>query len=331
MMQIVHGQEAVWEMPRLPPIGVVIFGHGCYHSGGDLWAPQPNCPTRCIGLPEEITWRRAMLARGYVVIGISSQDRVGKGCWFEVKTDRGASAAKVARAIIRQIGVKGLPVYAMGVSGGASMAMNLPQAMPEIVGVYAQVRALKPREYRLPNGRVYPPIVFMHMATRDPENADMVEKSIDFLTARGTIAAEIRTEPQALTVEFLTARSHGEVDIEMAIKIVDTLKEHGYLDSENILVRNMRSVTKRWAPLLAPFIGNITLVLDKSSLGELINVAYARHEFVHDNVDAVMEWLESGGEGGQKRLDELVEREQRIDNEVAEAWRREVISKLKFM
>ena len=318
-------------MPKSPPIGVIIFGHGCYHSGGDLWAPQPKCPSRCLGLPEEITWRRAMLSRRYVVIGISSQDRIGKGCWFEVKKDRGKSAAKVARTLIRELKVQNLPVFVMGVSGGAFMAMNLPHAMPEIAGVYAQVRALNLQEYKLPNNQKYPPIVFVHMATRDPQTADLVAESIEYLTARGTPAVEFRTEPQPLTMDFLTMRSHGRVDLKMAMEIVNTLKKYKYVDENGLLVRNMRPVTSKWVPLLAPFIGNMSLILDKSSLGELINVAYARHEFIHDRVDAVMEWLENGGQGGQKKLDELVKRDQKLDEEVAEKWRKEVDMKMNQM
>ena len=331
--EMIHGQEAVWEMPKLNINlkAVTIFGHGCYHSGGDLWPPQPGCPSRCIGLPEEIHWRRAMLSRGHMVIGISSQDRIGRGCWFEVKKDRGESAARVARTLIQRLNLTHLPIFATGVSGGAFMAMNLPFSMPELAGIYALVRSfdIPEKDYNLPHNRPYPPIVFLHMALHDPKTAKLVSRSVKYLQQHGRPAAQVIMDPQPPTVEFLTARADGLIDVVMASKIVSILDEYKYLSPNGMLKRNMRPVTEQWAPLLTPHINNLTLTLDKSVIGELFNVAFARHEFVHDYADAIMEWLENKGVGGQAELDRLVEIEKKKDKDEAVRWKREVTNAMK--
>ena len=99
------------------------------------------------------------------------------------------------------------------------MSMTLPQTMPELKGVYAQVRALPVEAFKLPGNRKYPPIAFVHMATRDPENAVEVEKDMEVLKAAGTPVAQVLIEPQPLTIEFLTSRSEGAIDVIMAKKL----------------------------------------------------------------------------------------------------------------
>lgn len=289
-----------------------------------MWPPQPGCPQRCIGLPEEMKWRRAALARGLAVIGISSQDRVGRGCWFEVKKDHGSSAARVARTVMRRAGLEGLPVYTMGVSGGAYLAMSLPAVMPEVKGVYAQVRAHPPEDFILPGGRPYPPVAFVHMAARDPQNAAGVWEDLEVLRKMGTPAAEVRTYPRTVTVAYLTARGEGHIDVPMAHAILNKLKEIGWLTEKGELTKNTWPTMKDWAPLVAPVAGNLSLVRDHSVLGECLNAAFARHEFVHDRVDAVLTWLMEGGAGGQERMDALVADDKVKDLAAAAAWGKQV-------
>lgn len=322
--EIVHGQEAAWELPKGQLRGVVAFGHGCFHAGYDPWTRQSKCPVKCVGLPEEVMWRRAALARGLVVIGISSQERSkdikARGCWFEVKKDNGTSAARVIRTVIRRLKLQHLPLYVAGASSGAILAMSLPWAMPEIVGVYSQVRGLPIEKFQLPDGRKYPPIAFVHMAKGDNETAQLIAENIEVLKAAGTLTAQTFIDPRPVTIEFLTARGIGAITPAMASSIIRILREHGYIDSHGMLTRNPRPVTEQWAKLIKPVVGNLSLVRDRSNLGELLNVARARHEFIHDYVDAVFEWLEHKGKGGQQFLDELVLREMAAEAKAAEAW-----------
>ena len=256
-------------------------------------------------------------------MGISSYDTEASNlfretrCWIQ---DRGPVLAKVVRTTLAHLGLSKVPLYLMGVSSGAAILMVLPREMPEVRGVYSQVKAIAPEKLELPRGRKYPPIVFVHMATMDPDNAKMVTKNLKVLKAGGTPAAQVLIEQQPITVEFLTSRSEGAIDVPMAKQIINLIEEKGYFNADKTLKRNMRPVTEQWAPEMQLIVGNLSLVRDKSNPGELFNVSWARHEFVHDHVDAVLEWLQNGGKGGQAQMDKLLEADRQKDAAAAAAW-----------
>lgn len=323
----ISGEQFTYELPKTKNIkGVVFNAHGCRHSGSDLWPPQHACP-HCLGLPEEILWRRATVARGYAVLGISTPTNKTRllletRCW---RRDAAARLAVDIRHAVSYLRLGHVPFYVMGASSGASLVMSLPQHMPEIQGVYAQIKGIEPEQLLLPAGRKYPPIAFVHMPVNDPGNAQLVVEGIASLTKAGTPAAQAFVHPRPLTVEFLTARADGHIDGPMAQKILEIIELQGYLHKSNrTLNRNMKPLTKAWLPIMQPVVGDMSLEVDKSIPGELFNVAYARHEFIHDHVDAVWEWLEGGGRGAQERMDALLAADQAKSSEAAEKWAREL-------
>ncbi len=279
----------------MKPTGVVLFGHGCHHSAGDLWPPTPACAA-CLGLPEESRLRRAALRRRLAVVAVSSLDRAGKRCWGEVKKDGGAAVAAIAREVVRREGLEGLPVFAVGASSGGALALALPAVMPEVAGVIAQVRGVDPAALRLPGGRKFPPTVFIHMP-RDEDNAAAVRADVAALRAARVPALEIEVRPRPVTPAWLADRS-PLISLEVATVIVGALRADGLLAANGSLTEPPRPATPRWAAAVAPVGGGLSLKLDESHLGELLNLAWAKHELVSDEAEAALAWLQGGGRDG---------------------------------
>jgi hypothetical protein len=271
---------------------VVLFAHGCHHSAGDLWPPSPACPA-CLGLPEETRLRRAVLRRGMALLAVSSLDRAGKRCWGELRRDGGAAVAAIAREVVRREGLQGVPFYTMGASSGGQMALTLPQLMPEVAGVYSQVRGVPPSALSLPGGRPFPPTAFVHMP-RDPNNLAVIVDDIAALRAAGTPVLDVRILPRPVTAAFLAERS-PLLRPRLAAAAVAALQRDGLVAANGTLTEPPRPATPRWAPAVAPVLGGLSLALDESHLGELLNLAWAKHELVSDEAEAVLAWLQSGG------------------------------------
>ena len=251
-------------------------------------------PSSFTGLPEERRLRIAALRRRLALIGISSLDRVNKRCWAELRKDGGKQVADILRDWIERQGLRGVPLYTMGASSGGQMALTLPRHM-RVAGVYAQVRGVENTVLKLPKGRIFPPTVFVHMP-RDEANAAVIRSNIATLKNAGTAVLEVEIHPRPVTVEFLTERS-PLIDESMAENIVNALKKDGIVAENGSLTEPPRPVTDRWAPLVQPVIGNLSLTLDESHVGELVNLAWAKHELVSDEAEAVITWLQYGGRG----------------------------------
>lgn len=295
-MQNIKGQEVVWELPLGWASGVVLFAHGCHHSAGDLWPPTVDCP-RCLGLPEEMRLRAAVLGRKLALIAVSSLDRTGKRCWAEVKKDKGANVAAIVRYWMKRENLEDKPLYVMGASSGGQLALTLPVIMEEISGVYAQVRGVDDSLFQSSKHKPYPPTAFVHMP-RDQDNAKIISQNIKTLKKLGTPTLEIKIRPRPVTVSFLTERS-PLIDTAAANAIIEALQEAGIATANGTLLEPPRPVTSVWAPIAQskPEVGNLSFVLDESHVGELVNVAWAKHELVSDGAEAVLWWLQNGGKG----------------------------------
>lgn len=236
--------------------------------------------------------RAAALRRRLVLIAVSSFDRIGKRCWSELKRDSGANIASILREFVSREGLQELPLYAMGASSGGQMALTLPLKMSSIAGVYSQVRGVENPEkiFKLPKGKRYPPVAFVHMP-RDEHNLAIISNNIDVLTADGIEVLEIRISPRPVTAEFLSERS-PMIDLNMGTRIVDALYAVGIATPNGTLLEPPRPATSRWAPSVQPIVGNQSLKLDESHVGELLNLAWANHELVSDDAEAVFAWLQ---------------------------------------
>ena len=130
--QTINDLEALWEVPAQPQ-RVLFVAHGCAHAGSDFWAPSPRCP-HCLGLPQEQLVRAAALRRGYAVVAVSSFDRESK-CWHNTQAWRSEDLRRlpaILRRVVKEEGLQGLPLYALGASSGGGIVLRLAQAMPEV-------------------------------------------------------------------------------------------------------------------------------------------------------------------------------------------------------
>lgn len=64
---------------------------------------------------------------------------------------------------------------------------------------------------------------------------------------------------------------------------------------KGLLKLDPRSSASTWRQMVEPVAGGLSLEADVSQIGELLNVAYARHEIVSEHTAASLAWLEAGG------------------------------------
>ncbi len=72
--------EMVWQSPERTGFGqsvaVLFMAHGCSHGATDFFDKSKDC-VDCIGLPVERRLVLAALKKGFFVVAISSNDRIG--------------------------------------------------------------------------------------------------------------------------------------------------------------------------------------------------------------------------------------------------------------
>ncbi|CAE7550486.1 unnamed protein product [Symbiodinium natans] len=288
--------ETLWQRPAVEPKGIFFIAHGCQHQGTDVFDEVAedgwkfdDCATsnygKCLGLPEEGALRRYALSRGYVVMAVSGGSGV-RSCWYGAR-----DVAKVGAAVRHVRNVEqlpaDLPLLALGASSGGAFVGLLPGAdasiglgklqciVPEIMDVDSSVN----------NGV---PTLFIHMP-RDERTAAFVAESIGDLTARGIRVSELRVQPQAITPAFLRS-CLSEAD---AAQLVKALQEHSVVDAEGFLLADARA--REWVPAAKEALGSNSrdsFRPDESCLAELMNVAWAKHEFSSQFAKEIFDFCE---------------------------------------
>jgi len=293
--------ETLWQRPTTEPKGIFFIAHGCQHQATDVfdevaedgWKFE-SCATsnygRCLGLPEEGILRRYALNRGYVVMAVSGGSGM-RSCWYGQR-----DVAKVGAAVrhIRNVEKlsEDLPLLALGASSGGAFVGLLPGAdasvglgklqciVPEIMDVDSSI-----------NDGV--PTLFVHMP-RDERTASFVAESIADLTSRGVPVKELRVEPRAITPAFLQS-CLAEAD---AAKLVTALQDHSVVDSKGFLLSDARG--REWVPAALETLPNSldSFKPDASCLAELLNVAWAKHEFSAQYAEEIFDFCEDKGAQG---------------------------------
>ncbi|PSC67478.1 aci-reductone dioxygenase [Micractinium conductrix] len=301
--RVIDDLETLWQVPSSPK-GLLFVAHGCSHSGSDFWPPSADACPHCLGLPEELVVRRAALRRGYAVIAITSFDR-DTMCWHNTAPERSEDLKRVPgilRTVVKEEGLGGLPLYSFGGSSGGSFALRVAAAMEEVKGVVSQITPVSPSIFKLPEGRRYPPALFVHMAERDPGKAETVTEALKVLKKAGTPAAEIRVGPRPVTPRFL--QRSQLISARIAADIVRVLRQHGMIDEEGYFTEDPRKTRRTWGELLQPVVQGLSLEPDVSHVAELFNVAYARHELIGDTTEVSLAWLEAGGKASIEELEQ---------------------------
>ena len=144
----------------------------------------------------------------------------------------------------------------------------------------------------------HPATIFMHMPS-DELIAAVVEADIATLEATRVPVAELKVHPRAITIEYLMEHSNGGISTETAERVLEALREGGFLDGAGMLQENPSET--EWEEAL-----NNGGVVDEgfsfAGMKQLLKVGWANHEIVSCGVNAALQWLERGGEADLKRL-----------------------------
>lgn len=279
-LSVVDGVEFVWQAPPAAK-GVLAVLHGCSHRGTDAFPKSATC-AECIGLPIETRVVAAALARGWAVAAVTSEDR-RSGCWGRGDAPRVAAAV----AHVRAKSGAGAATATLGASSGGSMAT----AIPGVVGAVAQIMPSHG-----PLDGTHPPVRFVHMA-RDERRAAAIARQLHQLRAAGVDAAELVVHPEPLSAEALHRRGPGPGGLvlpteELAAKVFAALRRGGELDAAGVLTRDPRA--SRWRDAVRPVVPASvdSLVPDASPLSEVLNAAWAYHEFTDAFLDESLDWLD---------------------------------------
>ncbi|CAE8616612.1 unnamed protein product, partial [Polarella glacialis] len=269
--------ETVWQRPSVEPKGLFFIAHGCQHQGTDIFSQvelgEDICKNSnsgsCLGLPEEVHLRNVALSRGYVVMAVSGGSG-RKSCW-----NLQGDAAKIAAAVKHVKDAEGLPedaeVVAMGASSGGAMVGRL--AVAESQGGLPHLKCILPEIMGTPFPNRGVPVLYIHMP-RDTNTAFEVEEEIEDLKSRGIRPAELRATSLPVTAEFMSrclAKEHSET-------AVKALSDAGILD-ERSLLREAGKIDD-------------SLRSDESCLAELMNVAWAKHEFTGQFATEMIDFCE---------------------------------------
>lgn len=299
--ETVEGVEMVYEMPPRPKAVLLLF-HGCQHSCTDWWPASEAC-TACKGLPEEMRITEAALAEGHAVVALSSQDRTGNRCWDTGwPPENSADIPKVTwavQALVKQQGWSTLPMFALGGSSGGALVMLLALRMQfqavccQIMAVPAALLQTKPED-ESGNTWKYPATAVVYMA-RDQRTAAGVAEMTNALAEQGVAVLKMEVQPQPLTPFFFSSRSR-DISDSVSTAIYSTFQRAGLLDESGFLQDDPRQTSKQWQQLLkqhVPAAKKMNLNVDESTVHEELNLAWAGHELISDNISSVFQFFQS--------------------------------------
>ncbi|KAL4444236.1 hypothetical protein ABPG75_011973 [Micractinium tetrahymenae] len=296
-----------FEIPH-NPVGVLFMAHGCVHDAADFWPPSEACP-ECSGLPEEVSHTKQALARGYAVLAVDSRNRDFDNRCYSYEDDKWG-VKYILENWTREQGLGALPIFALGVSAGASFCLKLPK-ITRINGIVSEVLGVAQENFATPDmlGNTYPPTVFIDMQ-RDTSMTQRISESMQILHAHNVPAATIPVDPRPITHRFFSDRSQY-ITPELSREIVNGLREIGMIDYQGYVTTDPRYTTQPWKdqlmeilPSLRPETGDPDgLASDPAIIGEQMNLAWASHEIISDYLTPCLAWLEAGG---QKPIDGLL-------------------------
>eukprot|EP00775_Hariotina_reticulata_P006919 gene6919-7137_t len=201
-------------------------------------------------------------AEGYFVLAISSQDRKADSCMWSIPAQPGDKTADteaviaVLQELLPREGVEGLPIYALGASAGASIALILPHVIPITVGqlVLSKMELQQEQASTQEAGKAAEQ-QFLSARVPELEDSTVAEKVIEVLTAAGHVSR---------TSGMLVKPPHWVVSPDWR----DALRESDITGVES------------WR-----------MDRDSSPLSEALNVAWAEHEMSAEPMPAVLRWF----------------------------------------
>eukprot|EP01083_Nonionella_stella_P093544 262204_1 len=293
--------EYMYEFPSGVDIqqanGIVFLAHGCSHSATDFFEASETC-TQCLGLPEERALIKAFLKKKYIVITISSQNRMSK-CWNR-RTDTDP-VKQILLHFKEEFNIGALSVYAFGASSGGSFVGSLA-SNNELVnavglaGVMVQISVIN-IGFDDMAARIFVPVLFIPMR-KDGRTSGIVKREAQLLKKNENISTVCWVDPTAIDTSYFYRKIGGELTLADSEKMQQALKENGYLDEKDFLAEDPRQ--SDWRYVIQSAIGQERLnkmfdglVADESAISESMNVAFALHEIAAQCVHEMFDFMKA--------------------------------------
>ena len=303
----------LWERPPEiagPIKGILLLCHGCHHAATDFWIQSQSCP-QCLGLPIETGIVASALNRGWVVLAVSSLDRI-RGCWTQADLFGLAKAISVVRQKLPECrnAVDACPVAAIGASSGGRIVSVLDESrLVGILGVVVQIMTSGKRvgTDESPHQNNNLPMRFVHMS-RDTRRAQAIRRQVHELTRRGVDVKEFPVYPRPLSAlnfseprgiqvagqakDILRGRPAVPSKL-IAEKLIKSLRYHNHIDSSGYLLKD--PAISDWRGIARAIIPESvdTFKKDQSPISEVLREAWAFHEFTDEHLKECLLWFES--------------------------------------
>jgi len=164
-------------------------------------------------------------------------------------------------------------IYATGASSGGAFMGALARSRV----LHGRLRCIAPQISPIETGGTAGvPTLFIHMAKHDPYTATVVQDNLAELRQLGVNASEIVANPLPVTSSLLE-RAMSAPD---ANAVLEAFRAGGLLDKDGFLLQDPRGSDWREVVIAKEKVPQgDSLIADESPLSELLNVAFARHEF----------------------------------------------------
>lgn len=276
------GRTAWYQMPAGPARGLVVFLPGCIRTAKCFW-PAGSGPG-FLGFPEDVSHTRQVLARGYAMLVLAAAD-TRMNCWSSGPDE--AAVVESVSAFVAAKGLAGKPVYMMGASSGAGLALRVqPSMRVKVSGIVAEVNT------RNPPSSGAPPCVWVCLQRDTRSQAEARELAAE-LGRRGTPAAVAVAPTRAITATYFQERVPG-VTAAQSRELLAALQKLGQVDARGNLTKDPK--TSGAVPRLRGMLSwQPVLDLHDSAIWQALLVAWAYHEHISDYTTAALMWFESGG------------------------------------
>ena len=294
-----NSTETVFAIPDIKPIrGVIVLLHACTHNALKFFSQSPKC-AMCVGLSEELRIARILLARGYAILAITSQDRAS-GCWSN-RDKANIQAALTEFHSILNLDLIPSNSIAIGASSGGRFAAELA-ADGVVKAALVMVMSLGPvLRKRLATMGNTMPYIYLAPMPRDALTTQAVVSDFDNINHMLSLSSESRlvldtTTCVALPVteEYLHERVPN-MRRDMADKIVQALLEAQHLDSNRLLRKDPTS--SNWRNVLQEScaescLEHQSLAPGRSPLAKALHRAWAFHEYCSEVIEKALDYFE---------------------------------------
>ncbi|KAI7842893.1 hypothetical protein COHA_003405 [Chlorella ohadii] len=309
LVPVVQFSNNHYYLHQIPPNprAVVLMIHGCAGTAFNWWPQSASC-NNCRGMPEQMSHTIQALARGYAVLAVSAGD-MNTGCWSW--NDDAEDVRDLVKAWLDKTKLKGLPLYGLGVSSGASFVLKLPRFF-KFSGILSEALGIDPGPWSLNkiDGH-FPPTLFVSMV-KDPKQSAKIGTDWSILTEEGSPVGIIRAYERTIYPTYFSDRAPYNISQALSAKIRQGLLSIKMIDSFGKVLEEPRYTQRPWLAQLqeqVPELGGMTqwengrvlpqwpesaVNMNAKAVWSLVNLAYANHEIISDYATVAFAWFESG-------------------------------------